>query len=332
MLELRNTPETWLVATAQDGDINASSTTTSTVWSSWLVQPPQGRGNKATTERGWRGFVMLSKCYKGFYCHLLGKCLTLDSDGVLLSWRDLSAGINQDLFYWRAGAWSQNTKQPSAPRIPLMSVQNHLSLQQRGSAGETAVQGAEVLMLVRLQGQDCCLQARMGQRLEHFSSHHTSCLHFTCSLFTVNARHPGASILAKRNSCSFAPRAQEEELGWSHQAWSVPPSQTGPIKPGQSHWGRLVPHKHTVISLFRQGWFRSKMRNQGPELPWSLRPLLFESTDAKLLIVHLNNVGEARIRPKGAPSSSSLPSLAPFWGQYQTCWKAASGKCRSAEL
>lgn len=74
------------------------------------------------------------------------------------------------------------------------------------------------------------------------------------------------------------------------------------------------------------------MRNQGPEPLWSLRLLLLECTDIKLLIVHLNNVGKARIRPRGPPSSSSLPFLAPFWGRYQTCWKAATGKCRSAEL
>lgn len=56
------------------------------------------------------------------------------------------------------------------------------------------------------------------------------------------------------------------------------------------------------------------MRNQGPEPLWSLRLLLLECTDIKLLIVHLNNVGKTGIRPRGAPSSSSLPFLAPFWG------------------
>lgn len=56
------------------------------------------------------------------------------------------------------------------------------------------------------------------------------------------------------------------------------------------------------------------MRNQGPELLWSLRLLLLESTDAELLFVHLKNVGKSRIGPRGTPSSSSLPSLAPFWG------------------
>lgn len=94
-----------------------------------------------------------------------------------------------------------------------------------------------VLMLARLQGQDRWLQARMGQRPEHFSSHHASCLHFTCSLFTANAKHPGASTLA--------PRAQEEEPGWSHQEGSVPPRQAGPIKlvpPGQT--GPTQTHCH----------------------------------------------------------------------------------------
>lgn len=54
------------------------------------------------------------------------------------------------------------------------------------------------------------------------------------------------------------------------------------------------------------------MRNQGPELLWSLRLLLFERIDAKLLTVHINTAGKTRIKPRGA-LSSSLPSRAPVW-------------------
>lgn len=79
-----------------DRDISALSAIIPAARAGWLVQP-WGQGNKATTEGGPWGFVKLSKCYKWFYCHLLGKCLALGSDGILLSWRYLSAGINQDL-------------------------------------------------------------------------------------------------------------------------------------------------------------------------------------------------------------------------------------------
>lgn len=238
MLELHNTPETCLVAVVQDGNINASSTTTPTVWLGWLVQPSWGRGNKATTERGWRGFVMLSKCYKGFYCHLLGKCLTLDSDGVLLSWRYLSTGINQDLFYWRAGAWSQSTKQLNAPRVPFTSAQNHHSPQPRGSAGETEVQ----------RGVSSCLQGSRGRtagfRPEWGKDRSTS-VHITPAACTSLALY----LLQMQST--------QEPPPWHPELRKR--SQAGPIKRGQSHharlvpssWshqGRLVPHKHTVIS------------------------------------------------------------------------------------
>lgn len=233
MLELHNTPETCLVAVVQEGNINASSTTTPTVWLGWLVQPPRGRGNKATTERGWRGFVMLSKCYKGFYCHLLGKCLTLDSDGVLLSWRYLSTGINQDLFYWRAGAWSQSTKQLSGPRVHLMSAQNHHSPQPRGSAGKQQCSGG-CPHACKAPGAGPLPSGQNGAKTGalQFTSHQLLALHLLfiyCKCKAPRSLHLGQEEQLLLCTQSSGKGARLVPSSWSHQ-------------------GRLVPHKHTVIS------------------------------------------------------------------------------------
>lgn len=51
-----------------------------------------------------------------------------------------------------------------------------------------------------------------------------------------------------------------KEPGWSHQGWTTPRSQGGPTKPCSVQLGRAVPTQ--IPLLFRQGWFRSQMRNQ----------------------------------------------------------------------
>jgi len=198
-----------------------------------------------------------------------------------------------------------------------MSAQNHLSPQQRGSAGE---------MAVRWRGPCVCKAPRAGPLPSGQNGAKTGALQFTShQLLALHLLF--IYCKAPTNLCL----GQEEQLLLCSQssrrgARLVPCSLLGPTEPGWSHTSTLS------SLLFRQAWFRRKMRNQGPELSWSLRLLWLESTDVELLVVLLKNVGTSRIRPRGAPFSSSLPSLFPFWCRYTTCRKAASRRCRSAEL
>lgn len=84
-----------------------------------------------------------------------------------------------------------------------------------------------VLMFAKLHGQNCCLQASMGQRLELFTSHHFSYLLFTCCLVTANVKHPGASVPAKSKA---APSHPEDSFVLLRKK-----SQAGTIKPDQPH-------------------------------------------------------------------------------------------------
>lgn len=130
----------------------------------------------------------------------------------------------------------------------------------------------------------------MEQRLEYSNSHLTCCSHFPWPLFIAHTKHSGVLILTKK-SCFFA-------LSSGKRSWA------GPSWADLSHQAMLCPQ--TQASMQSRFW--NKMRNQGTELLWGLRMLLFVRTDATS-VVCLGDVGKAQIRSNHLhPPLPFLPS------------------------